>query len=101
LAWRVREKGFSIGYIDNAEVFHWGGQAQLTRLMQLLLRKKIKGRIFTLFKTLQTRNYHTIKKAERLKAFYRLITLKMTMPFVRDKIKLQNKFEPGVDLFTI
>jgi GT2 family glycosyltransferase len=62
LAWRVREKGFSIGYIDNAEVFHWEGKAQLTRLMQLLLRKKLKPNIYSIQNITNQKLSHGLKK---------------------------------------
>jgi GT2 family glycosyltransferase len=93
LAWRVREKGFSIGYIDNAEVFHWGGQSSINTPYAAIIEKKIKAEYLLYSKHYKPETITRIKKAERLKAFYRLITLKMTMPFVRDKIKLQNKFD--------
>ncbi len=28
LAWRIRKKVFSIGYIEDAKVCHWGGQGE-------------------------------------------------------------------------
>ena len=40
LAWRIREKGFSIGYIDNADVFHWGGQSEVEASPTSLFEKK-------------------------------------------------------------
>jgi GT2 family glycosyltransferase len=91
LAWRIREKGFSIGYIDNAEIFHWRGQSSINTSYVTLLEKRIKAEYLFYSKHYKPETITRIKKAERLKAYYRLITLKLTMPFVRNKIKQQNK----------
>jgi GT2 family glycosyltransferase len=93
LAWRVREKGFSIGYIDNAEVFHWEGQSSINTPYAAIFEKRIKAEYLFYSKHYKPETITRIKKADRLKAFYRLIILKMTMPFVRDKIKLQNNID--------
>ena len=93
LAWRVREKGFSIGYIDNAEVFHWRGQSEINTSYAVLIEKKIKAEYLFYAKHYKQNTITRIKKAEKLKAFYRLITLKLAMPFTRNKIKLKNKID--------
>ena len=93
LAWRVREKGFSIGYIDNAEVFHWRGQSEINTSYTVLIEKKIKAEYLFYSKHYKPQTISRIKKAENLKAVYRLITLKLAMPFTRNKIKLKNKID--------
>jgi GT2 family glycosyltransferase len=93
LAWRVREKGFSIGYIDNAEVFHWRGQSEINTSYAAIIEKKIKAEYLFYSKHYKPQTIARIKKAENLKAVYRLITLKLAMPFTWNKIKLKNKID--------
>lgn len=91
LAWRIREKGFAIGYIDNAEVFHWGGQSETGTPPIILFEKKIKAEYLFYSKHYKPETIARIKKAERLKAVFRLITLKISLPFSRKKALIQNK----------
>lgn len=93
LAWRVREKGFSIGYIENAEVFHWGGQSETETSPVALFEKKLQAEYLFYSKHYRPETIMRIKRAQKLKALYRLITLKLAMPFVRNKIKLKNKYD--------
>jgi hypothetical protein len=93
LAWRIREKGFCIGYIDDAEVFHWGGQSESGTSPIALFEKKIKAEYLFYSKHYKSDTIARIKRSEKLKALYRLITLRMTMPFVRNRIKLQDKID--------
>ncbi|ESP62802.1 Glycosyl transferase, family 2 [Smithella sp. ME-1] len=93
LAWRIREKGFCIGYVEEAEVFHWGGQSETGTPSAALFEKKIKAEYLFYSKHYKSDTIARIKRSEKAKAFYRLITLRVTMPFVRDKIKLQNKID--------
>jgi GT2 family glycosyltransferase len=93
LCWRIREKGFSIGYIEEAEVFHWSGQSETGTPQIALFEKKLRAEYLFYTKHYKPQTIARIKKAENLKAFYRLITLKLTIPFARNKIKLQDKID--------
>jgi GT2 family glycosyltransferase len=91
LAWRIREKGFSVGYIDNAAVFHWGGQSERGTPTAAVFEKKVKAEYLFYAKHYKPQTIVRIKRSQRRKAKYRLITLKLTTPFVRDKLALDNK----------
>lgn len=91
LAWRIREKGFSIGYIEDAEVYHRGGQSEIGTSPVDLFNKKIKAEYLFYAKHYKPITITRIKKAQEFKALYRLATLKMLLPFAINKENLQNK----------
>lgn len=93
LAWRIREKGFSIGYIDNADVFHWGGQSETGTLHTALFEKKLRAEYLFYTKHYKPQTIARIKRTQRWKARYRLLSLKLTSPFARDASVQQNKTE--------
>jgi N-acetylglucosaminyl-diphospho-decaprenol L-rhamnosyltransferase len=93
LCWRIREKGYSVGYIEEAEVFHWGGQSEIRTPQVTLFEKKLKAEYLFYQKHYSPQTIARIKQAEKLKAFYRLITLELARPFVRNKIDLQNRID--------
>jgi N-acetylglucosaminyl-diphospho-decaprenol L-rhamnosyltransferase len=93
LCWRIRRKGFYIGYIEDAIILHWGGQSENGTSPVALFEKKLRAEYLFYTKHYEPQTIARIKKAEKLKAFYRLITLKMTIPFARNKIELQNKMD--------
>ncbi|MEN6374708.1 MAG: glycosyltransferase family 2 protein [Smithella sp.] len=93
LAWRIREKGFSIGYIENAEVFHWGGQSETGTPPVALFEKKLQAEFLFYKKHYSTSTIKRIKKAQAKKASFRIITLKLQLCFSRNKERLKNKIE--------
>jgi len=93
LAWRVREKGFSIGYIEDADVFHWGGQSEIGTPPVALFEKKINAEYLFYKKHYRRDTIERIKRAERLKAIFRLFTLKISLPFSAKKTLIQNKID--------
>ncbi len=93
LAWRIREKDFSIGYIENAEVFHWGGQSETGTPPVALFGKKLQAEFLFYKKHYSPSTIKRIKKAQARKASYRLCTLKMQLSFTRNKEALKNKIE--------
>ncbi len=93
LCWRIRKTGFNIGYIEDAKVFHLGGQSEKETASAELFAKKIKAEYLFYQKHYTAQTIERIKKAQRLKARYRLITLNLISPFVRNKNKLRNKIE--------
>ncbi len=91
LAWRIREKGFPIGYIEEAEVFHWGGQSEARTAPAAVFAKKLQAEYLFYKKHYLPSTIERIKKAQTRKAYFRLFTLKMQMPFTSKKEKLKNK----------
>lgn len=93
LAWRIREQGFPIGYIEDAEVFHWGGQSETGTPPAAVFTKKLHAEYLFYAKHYRPQTIARIKRTERRKAIYRLITLKMTAPFARDPAAHNNKVQ--------
>ncbi len=91
LAWRIREKGFSIGYIEETEVLHWGGQSEARTPPPELFEKKLRAEYLFYAKHYQPQTIARIKRSQRRKAIYRLITLWLTTPFSRDRQAHENK----------
>lgn len=91
LAWRIREKGFSIGYIEESEVFHWGGQSEAETPPAAVFAKKIRAEYLFYAKHYRPQTIAGIKRSHRRKAIYRLITLKLMNPFARDRFAHDNK----------
>jgi hypothetical protein len=93
LAWRIREKGFSIGYIENAEVFHWGGQSETGTPPAALFQKKLQAEFLFYKKHYLPSTIKRIKKAQARKASFRLTILKLQLTFSQNKERLNNKIE--------
>jgi hypothetical protein len=91
LAWRIREKGFSIGYIAGADVFHWGGQSETKTPPAEVFTKKLKAEYLFYTKHYSPQTVDRIKRSQRRKAIYRLITLQLTALFARDRSAHDNK----------
>jgi GT2 family glycosyltransferase len=91
LAWRIRERGFSIGYIEEAEVLHWGGQSETGTPPPELFEKKLRAEFLFYSKHYRPQTIARIKRSQRRKAIYRLITLWLTAPFSRDRLAHENK----------
>lgn len=91
LCWRIRKKGFSIGFIEEAKIMHWGGQSEVTTPAAALFAKKLKAEYLFYQKHYLPETISRIKKAQKLKAKYRLLTLKWSAPFVKNKAAHRNK----------
>jgi GT2 family glycosyltransferase len=93
LCLRIRRLGHEIGYIEDSEVLHWGGQSEINTTTVALFEKKIKAEYLFYSKHYKPETIARIKKAERLKAVFRLITLKISLPFSQKKTIVQNKID--------
>jgi N-acetylglucosaminyl-diphospho-decaprenol L-rhamnosyltransferase len=93
LCWRIRQRGYSIGYIEDAEVLHWGGQSEVHTMPCALFAKKLKAEYLFYQKHYSPETISRIKKAVKLKARFRLATLKLLSLFTGNNAKLQNKAE--------
>lgn len=93
LCWRIRKRGFSIGYVEEAKVFHLGGQSEMETAPVELFTKKLKAEYLFYQKHYTAKTIERIKKAQKMKARYRLITLNLISPFVRNKAKIKNKIK--------
>jgi len=93
LCLRIRRLGHEIGYIKDAEVLHWGGQSEINTTPVALFEKKLKAEYLFYKKHYSQETVYRIKKAQKMKALYRLFTLNLISPFVMNKTKLKNKID--------
>ena len=77
LAWRIREKGFSVAFIEEAEVLHWGGQSEKDTAPSALFKKKLQAEFLFYQKHYKPRTIKLIRKAYIRKALFRLLSLKL------------------------
>jgi len=91
LCWRIREKGYCVGFIEDASVVHLGGQSEIKTTPVALFEKKLKAEYLFYKKHYTANTINRIKKAQRLKAKYRLITLKLSLLFAGNQIVHSNK----------
>jgi GT2 family glycosyltransferase len=91
LAWRIREKGFSIGYIEDADVLHWGGQSETQTPPAAVFEKKLRAEYLFYAKHYTAGTIARIRRAQRRKAIYRLVTLALAAPFARNRSARDNK----------
>jgi len=93
LCLRIRRLDHEIGYIEDAEVLHWGGQSEINTTPIAVFEKKLKAEYLFYKKHYTFKTIARIKKAQRMKARYRLFTLNLISPFVRNKTKFKNKID--------
>ncbi|MDD5167831.1 MAG: glycosyltransferase family 2 protein [Syntrophales bacterium] len=85
LCLRIRKAGWEIGYIEEAEVIHLGGQSERLTLTAEKWRKKIPAEYLFYKKHYRLETIKKIRRADRLKARWRLLTLAVGMPFQKDR----------------
>jgi N-acetylglucosaminyl-diphospho-decaprenol L-rhamnosyltransferase len=98
----IRKAGWSIGFISDAEVVHWGGQSERNTLPIEIWRKKFDAELIFYDKHYSPRAIRAIKRENVAQALWRLLTLKLTLPFSKDKetsrMKL-NKYRLALQIF--
>ncbi len=91
LCLRVRRAGGEIGYIDDVVVLHYGGQSERQSLPAEVWKKKSVAEYRFYRKHYSPETIARIRRADLRKARFRLLTLKLTMPFTRDRARAEGK----------
>ena len=91
LCLRVRRAGYEIGYIDDAVVLHYGGRSERQSLPAEVWKKKTRAEYLFYRKHYLPETISRIRRADVRKARFRLLTLKLTMPFTRDRARAEGK----------
>jgi len=91
LCLRIRKSGFEIGYIESAVVVHLGGQSERQTSLPELWRKKTAAELLFYRKHYLPETVVRIRRANLKQAYWRLATLNLTMPFLKDKAKAEAK----------
>ena len=90
---RVRKAGWSIGYISDAVVVHWGGQSERDSLPVEVWEKKFKAESIFYHKHYSTKTIRAIERANLAQAYWRVLTLSLMLPFSGKKEKIHAKME--------
>jgi GT2 family glycosyltransferase len=91
LCLRIRREGYEIGYIEDAAVLHYGGQSERRTLPAEVWRKKTFAEYHFYRKHYTDRTVNRIRRNDLLKARFRLLTLKMSAPFTKERAKADGK----------
>jgi len=87
LCLRIRRAGYEIGYLDFALVVHLGGQSERTTMVSDVWRKKILAEYLFYYKHYSPQTIKKIVRTQSIQAFFRIMTLKVLLPFIRDQRK--------------
>lgn len=93
LCLRARKAGWAIGLIPDAVVVHWGGQSERNNLPVEVWKKKFKAEIVFFEQHYPKRAVVAIQRANLIQALWRILTLRITLPFCSDKQVPLNKLD--------
>jgi GT2 family glycosyltransferase len=91
LCLRIRRAGYEIGYINEAVVIHYGGQSERQSVPAEVWTKKTRAEYLFYRKHYLPGTIVRIRRADAIKARFRLVTLALTMPFLRDRVRAERK----------
>ena len=91
LCLRIRRAGHEIGYINGAVVVHYGGQSERQSVPAEVWKKKTRAEYLFYRKHYRPETISRIRKADLIKARFRLVTLALTLPFLRDRVGAEGK----------
>ncbi|MFA6412121.1 MAG: glycosyltransferase family 2 protein [Syntrophales bacterium] len=91
LCLRMRRRGLQIGFIEAAMVVHYHGQSERKSTSAEVWRKKIRAEYLFYRKHYRPETIASIIRAETLKTRWRLLTLKICLPFINNKGEAREK----------
>ena len=91
LCLRIRKAGWKIGFIPDAVVVHWGGQSERTTSTEDLWKKKFTAESLFYRKHYSKRSILRIHRANVVQALWRIVSLRLTLPFCADRDVSLNK----------
>jgi len=91
LCLRMRRRGLQIGFIEAARVVHYHGQSERKSTSTEVWRKKIKAEHLFYRKHYRPETIARITRAEMLKTRWRILTLKLCLPFTKNKREAKEK----------
>ncbi len=98
----VRKAGWHIGFIPDAVVTHWGGGSERKNLPVEVWKKKFKAESVFYTKHYSRKTIDSIKKKNILQACWRILTLKITLLFLKNKKDAMDKlgkYKMALDVF--
>ena len=91
LCLRIRKLGFEIGYMESAVIVHLGGQSERQTSLPELWQKKTTAELLFYRKHYLPESVMRIRRATLAQVYWRLATLNLTMPFLKDKAEAEAK----------
>ena len=91
LCLRIRQQGFEIGYIEPAVVRHIGGHSERASASADRWRRKTIAENIFYRKHYKPETIRKITRENRLKAWWRTLTIPLTFPFLRDSEAARDK----------
>ncbi|MBN1277851.1 MAG: glycosyltransferase family 2 protein [Deltaproteobacteria bacterium] len=82
---RVRKRGWGLGFIPDAVIVHWGGQSERNNLPVEVWGKKLDSEMLFYKKHYSKATVAAIKRENILHALWRVMTLKLSLPFSNDR----------------
>jgi N-acetylglucosaminyl-diphospho-decaprenol L-rhamnosyltransferase len=89
----VRNAGWTIGYIPDALVVHWGGLSERDTLPVEVWKKKLDAEFLFYEKHYSTKTIKAIRMANIVQALWRIFTLNLTIWFGKNREASQEKLE--------
>lgn len=93
LCLRVRKAGWLLSYIQDAVVVHWGGQSERNNLPAEVWKKKFRAESIFYGTHYSKRAIRAIQRTNMLQAYWRILTLKIALPFSANRKKSISKLE--------
>jgi GT2 family glycosyltransferase len=87
----ARKIGWEIGFIEDAVAVHWGGQSERGTTSASLWRKKFSAELIFYTKHYSPKTLQSIARSNLIQAYWRIATLKLTLPFVLNKPIAESK----------
>jgi N-acetylglucosaminyl-diphospho-decaprenol L-rhamnosyltransferase len=93
LCLRLRKAGWVIGYIPDAVVLHWGGKSERDHLPADVWEKKFRAELIFYRSHYSGRAVRRICLENLIQAVWRMGSLKLTLPFYKNKALLYHKLD--------
>jgi GT2 family glycosyltransferase len=91
LCLRIRKQGRAIGFIDDAVIMHHGGQSERGTPPAEVVRKKVRAEYLFYRKHYRPETIRRIRRSQRLRAFWRIFTIRLLLPVTVDKTSAHRK----------
>ena len=93
LCLRIRKRGWTIGYIPDAVVVHWGGGSERGTVPIEVWKKKLDAESVFYRKHYSKRAIRAIRTENLMQAWWRILTLSISVPFMKNKEESYEKLE--------
>jgi len=93
LCLRIRKTGWIVGHILDAIVVHWGAQSERDSLPVEVWKKKFDAEALFYRKHYSKKAVRLIERSNLVQAYWRVLTLSLTLPFSGNREKTLTKLE--------